>query len=120
MDRLLNAGASLHAVNQDCNTALHLASYNNHLGAISLLLKWGAKTDMRNAEGLVPVGALPCLLGALPAGRNSSRIPRGCRSSSLKVFGTQLSVHNFPRLGLSLTRLGNVGASFRTSPSAEI
>jgi ankyrin repeat protein len=55
LERLLNAGASLHAVNQDGNTALHLAAHNNHLAAISLLLKWGAKTDMRNNEGLIPV-----------------------------------------------------------------
>ena len=57
MDRLLNSGASLHAVNQDGNTALHLAAFNNHLGAMGLLLKWGAKTDMRNADGLVPVSS---------------------------------------------------------------
>lgn len=66
LERLLNAGASLHAVNQDGNTALHLAAHNNHLGAISMLLKWGAKTDMRNNDGLAPVTSPPPLIPTAP------------------------------------------------------
>jgi E3 ubiquitin-protein ligase mind-bomb len=38
-------------VNDDGNTALHLAAANNHLDVAQLLMRWGAKLDLRNSEG---------------------------------------------------------------------
>jgi len=48
---LLEAGADLHAVNTEGETALHCAAAANHLAAIRDLLSRGAKADARASDG---------------------------------------------------------------------
>ncbi|KAL3151687.1 hypothetical protein ABBQ38_012671 [Trebouxia sp. C0009 RCD-2024] len=52
---LLNNAVSIHAVNREGNTALHLACQSNQLKVIEVLLQWGARANMANASGFAPV-----------------------------------------------------------------
>jgi ankyrin repeat protein len=70
IDALLAAGADVHRVNnagKEGLTALHLASRWGRLGAARMLVKAGARTDVRNDEGkrsIDVVRVLTCTLDA--------------------------------------------------------
>ena len=44
-------GADVNATQQNQWFALHLASGNGHFKIVQLLLKWGARVDMKNDQG---------------------------------------------------------------------
>jgi len=52
---LLEQGCDInHANINGGNTPLHIAALNNHLEVVQLLLRWGAKIDVRNNDGHTP------------------------------------------------------------------
>ncbi len=56
MERLLQGGALVQAVDEAGRTPLHLAVINGHPGAVRLLLRHGADPRSRDDEGNAPRG----------------------------------------------------------------
>ncbi len=54
MEKFINAGADIHAVDFAGNTPLHRAAIRGKLKAVCLLLRNRAKTDIKNKKGQTP------------------------------------------------------------------
>ena len=52
---LLDAGADIHAVDSDDETPLHWAAKHGALEALEFLLKKGARTDLKDNQGKLPI-----------------------------------------------------------------
>jgi uncharacterized protein len=60
MQLLIDAGASLSAVNKNSDSALHAASKNGDLPALKALIKAGADVSSRNKHGRAPICMAAC------------------------------------------------------------
>lgn len=95
------------------NTAIHLAVINQNIDAIHLLLKYKARADIENNNGVTPVNL---------ASRLYKATQRPCYKEMLTAFGAEIRtsdtkpltgkteisfVHEKPKLGLHITEIFN-------------
>jgi ankyrin repeat protein len=52
---LLNAGANANALTSNGTSSLHIAAANGHSTIAELLIKYGAKVNQRNNDGITPL-----------------------------------------------------------------
>ena len=52
---LLEAGADIHALDDDDETPLHWAAKHGPVEALEFLLKRGARTDLKDNQGNLPI-----------------------------------------------------------------